>query len=229
MLEGIVPGKPFQTKEESIYQNLRTAILQCKIQPEEKLVIDHLAVTFGVSTIPIRTVLQRLQIEGLVEIIPHTGAQVASISLDTVEEIFSIMGAFESIAFPAAARKITKKETSELEYLMNAMDKAAAEQDANEFAQLNRKFHIRVAEIAQMHLLTDFTNRIFDQWERIRVFYLKDVLTQRLPQAQQEHREIFQLLCDKKADELAAKAIIHNVAAKKSYQNWINSHLQKTK
>ena len=226
MIEGFVPAKSFQTKEEHIYQTLREAILQCKIQPEEKLVIDHLASNFGVSTIPIRTVLQRLQIEGLVEIIPHTGAQVAGISLNTVEEIFSIMGAFESIAFPAAAQKINKKEINEIEQLVDAMDKAADHQDANEFAQLNRKFHIRIAEIAQMRLLTDFTNRIFDQWERIRVFYLKDVLLQRLAKAQQEHRDIFKLLRAKKGDELAAKAVAHNMAAKEAYQTWINSHIK---
>jgi DNA-binding GntR family transcriptional regulator len=228
MLEGLIPAKPFQTKEEYIYETLRNAILQCKIQPEEKLVIDQLAASLGVSTIPIRTVLQRLQIEGLVEIVPHTGAQVAGISLDTVDEIFSILGAFESIAFPAATRKIDEKGLRELEQVLGAMDEAVAASDANRWSQLNRQFHIRVAEIAQMPLLTDFTNRVFDQWERIRIYYLKDVLTQRLPQAQQEHHEIFALLRERRGDELAAKAVAHNMQAKDSYRHWINSHLRKT-
>jgi DNA-binding GntR family transcriptional regulator len=226
MVEGFVPAKSFQTKEEYIYQSLREAILQCKIQPEEKLVIDHLASTFGVSTIPIRTVLQRLQIEGLVEIIPHTGAQVAGISLNTVEEIFSILGAFESIAYPAAARKMTKAEVAELELLLDSMDKAVEKQDANEWSQLNRKFHIRITEISQMNLLTDFTKRIFDQWERIRIYYLKDVLSQRLAKAQQEHREIFELLRKQDGEGLVAHAVSHNQTAKESYQKWINSHLK---
>ena len=227
MLEGLVPAKPFQTKEEYIYETLRTAILQCKIQPEEKLVIDQLAASLGVSTIPIRTVLQRLQIEGLVEIVPHTGAQVAGISLDTVEEIFAILGAFESIAYPAAARKIGAEGFKELEKLIGAMDAAVAAQDANLWSQLNRQFHLRIAEIAQMPLLTDFTRRVFDQWERIRIYYLKDVLTQRLPQAEQEHHEIYELLRERKGDELATKALAHNMQAKESYQHWINSHLRK--
>lgn len=226
MVDGFVPAKTFQTKEEHIYQSLRDAILQCKIQPEEKLVIDHLASTYGVSTIPIRTVLQRLQIEGLVEIIPHTGAQVAGISLNTVEEIFSILGAFESIAYPAAARKITAAEIVELDGLLDSMDKAVANQDAHEWSQLNRKFHIRIAEISQMNLLTDFTKRVFDQWERIRIYYLKDVLSQRLSQAQQEHREIFELLRKQDGAGLVAHAFSHNQSAKESYQNWINSHLK---
>jgi DNA-binding GntR family transcriptional regulator len=229
MFEGLFPTKQFLTKEEYIYETLRNAILQCKIQPDEKLVIDQLAASLGVSTIPIRTVLQRLQIEGLVEIVPHTGAQVAGISLDKVEEIFSILGAFEGIALPAAARKIGEDGFKELEHLINEMDTAVAVQDANQWSQLNRQFHLRIAEIAQMPLLTDFTRRVFDQWERIRIYYLKDVLIQRLPQAQQEHHEIFELLRERRGDDLAAKSLIHNMQAKASYQQWINSHLRTTK
>ncbi len=226
MLEKI-SNKPFQTKEEYIYETLRTAILTCELQPGEKLVIDRLAAEFGVSTIPIRTVLQRLQIEGLVEIVPHSGAQVAGISPDTVEEIFMILGAFESIGFPAAARKINEKETRELERMIEAMDQAVTQNDAGKWSELNRKFHIRIAEIAQMPLLTDFTVRVFDQWERIRIYYLKDVLTHRLAQAQHEHHELFQLLTEHKDQELAVKAVAHNTLARDSYQQWINANLKK--
>jgi DNA-binding GntR family transcriptional regulator len=226
MIDSFVPQKAFQTKEEYIYESLREAILHCKIQPGEKLVIDHLASTYGVSTIPIRTVLQRLQIEGLVEIIPHTGAQVAGISLSTVEEIFAILGAFESIAYPTAAQRITKTEIHELERLLDSMEKAVTDQDANQWSELNRKFHIRIAEISGMGLLTDFTKRIFDQWERIRIFYLNNVLSQRLHQAQQEHREILQLLREQDQAGLVAHAVSHNQSAKESYQNWINSHVK---
>ena len=223
---GKIYNKPFQTKEESIYETLRNAILQCEIQPGEKLVIDRLAAEFGVSTIPIRTVLQRLQIEGLVEIVPHSGAQVSGISPDTVEEIFMILGAFESIGFPAAARKITDDEIRELKQMIEAMDHAVTDNNAQIWSELNRKFHIRIAEIAQMPLLTDFTVRVFDQWERIRIYYLKDVLTHRLAQAQHEHHELFQLLTEHKDQELAAKAVAHNSLAKDSYQQWINAHLK---
>jgi DNA-binding GntR family transcriptional regulator len=225
MLEGLNPGKQYQTKEEYIFETLRTAIMQCKILPEERLVIDQLATTFGVSSIPIRTVLQRLQVEGLVEIIPHTGAIVSGVSLETIDEIFSILGALESIAFVAAIRKIQDKDIKALELVLEAMDKATREDDVDAWSENNRNFHIRIAKIAQMNLLAEFTKRIFDQWDRIRRFYLvKDVFSQRINTAQSDHRQMFTLLIEHKGEELAAKAVEHNTSAKQAYQKWIHAH-----
>lgn len=225
MFEGMAPAKPYQTKEEYIFDTLREAILQCKILPEERLVIDHLATNFGVSSIPIRTVLQRLQAEGLVEIIPHTGAVVSGVSLDTIDELFSILSSLEGIAFSAAARKISEGETRELERVLDAMDNASAAEDVNQWSDLNRTFHIRIAEISQMKLLIDFTKRVFDQWDRIRRFYLfKEVFSQRLRTSQNDHREMFDLLKEHKGDELAVKAVKHNTSAKEAYQKWIKDH-----
>jgi DNA-binding GntR family transcriptional regulator len=225
MFEGMVTAKPYQTKEEYIFDTLREAILQCKILPEERLVIDHLATTFGVSSIPIRTVLQRLQSEGLVEIIPHTGAVVSRVSLDTIDELFSILGSLESIAFSAAARKIQEGEIKELENILEAMDKSSVAEDVNQWSDLNRSFHIRIAEISQMKLLVDFTKRVFNQWDRLRRYYLfKEVFVQRLGQSQNDHREMFELLKQHKGDELVTRAVKHNNSAKEAYQRWINDH-----
>ena len=78
----------YRTKEEYVYDTLRAAIMRCELKPGKKLVMDNLSVELDVSPIPIRGALQRLQAEGLVEIIPHTGAVVSAISPDTVNEIF---------------------------------------------------------------------------------------------------------------------------------------------
>lgn len=228
MFEDLVTTKQYQTKEEYIFETLRTAILQCKILPEERLVIDHLATSFGVSSIPIRTALQRLEAEGLVEIIPHTGAIVSAISADTIDELFSILSSLEVIAFRVAARKIQNQDIEAISDILEAMDEAVKQQDVDRWCDDNRKFHVSIAEISQMNLLIEFTKRIFDQWGRIRRFYLpKEVFIHRLTQAQNDHREMFELLKQQKGEELATKAMLHNTAAKDAYQKWINSNVAK--
>ncbi len=226
MFEGLVPAKTYLTKEEYIYSTLREAIMQCKILPGERLVIDHLSDAFKVSSIPIRTVLQRLQAEGLVDIIPHTGAVVSEVSLDTIDEIFTILGSMEYLAFSGAVKKITDKDVKDLDHILTAMDKASVEGNADKWSENNRRFHLRIAEIAQMKLLVDITSHIFDQWERIRRFYLfKEVFEHRLAQSQHDHREMFELLKQRKVAELAEMTSRHNLAAKEAYQTWIHSHI----
>lgn len=226
MLEGFLPTKSYQTKEEYIFETLRDAILQCKIQPEERLVIDHLASTFGVSSIPIRTVLQRLQSEGLVEITPHAGAVVSSISPDTIDELFSILGLLEGIAFLSAAQKIKDSDINQLESILNEMDKAASNENADQWSDYNRNFHIRIAEIAQMGLVVDFTKRVLDRWDRMRRFYMfKEVFSHRLAKSQGDHRLMFELLKQRKGEELVETASQHNAIAKQAYINWIHTHV----
>ncbi|NTV35482.1 MAG: GntR family transcriptional regulator [Anaerolineaceae bacterium] len=228
MLDGLTPTKTYLTKEEFIFNSLREAIMQCKILPGERLVIDHLSEVYKVSSIPIRTVLQRLQAEGLVDIIPHTGAVVSGISLDTIDELFTILSSLENIAFSVAVRKITEQDIADLERIMVIMDRAAEQANADEWSDYNRIFHIRIAEIAQMNILIDFTKRIFDQWERIRRFYLfKEVFAHRLPQSQNDHRDMFELLKQHKAAELTEKTSQHNTLAKNAYQTWINTTIVK--
>ncbi len=99
------PAPPFQTKEEYAYQALRQAILRCELPPDEKLVIDRLSVEMGLSQIPVRAAIQRLQTEGLVVINPHSSATVAPLSPAKIDEVFTLLESLERAAFRSHCRK----------------------------------------------------------------------------------------------------------------------------
>jgi len=227
MLEGLVPPKPFQTKEEYIYETLRAAILQCKLPPGEKLVIDHLSSVLGVSTIPIRAALQRLQTDGLVEIVPHTGAVVSEISIDDLTEIFTLLEALESIGFEYASKRATDSDLLKLEDLVNGMDKAYQNGDIDRWSELNSEFHCSISKITQMDLLNEYTCRTLSYWERIRRYYLKEIGSYRIPKAQADHHEMIELLKQRKSKELAAIASQHNRQAREAYEKLFQSHTPK--
>lgn len=209
MLEGIVPIRPFRTKEEYIYDSLRTAILQCKIPPGEKLVIDQLTGVFAASAIPIRSALQRLEGEGLVTIVPHAGAVVSDISVDTVAEIFAIMEALERLAFQFAAQRVQEGDLVELDGLVQRMERACQSQDVDDWSDLNSQFHIKVAEMSKMELLCRFTRATFDYWGRLRRYYLKEIVEDILT-AQAEHHVMLRLLRQRQGQELADLVVPHN-------------------
>ena len=132
-----------RTKEEYAYDTLRTAIMRCELAPGEKLVIDNLGTMLGVSPIPIRGALQRLQADGLVEITPHTGAIVSTISPDTVREIFLLLEALENAAFGEAATRATEADIAFLRLLIADMTTALDEDDAALCYDLNNQFHLK--------------------------------------------------------------------------------------
>ena len=211
----------YQTKEEYAYQLLRQAILKCEIAPGEKLVIDRLSVEMELSQIPIRAAIQRLQTEGLVEINPHSSPTVTQVSPSKVSEVFTLLESLERAAFRAIAGKLSDKEINALEDLLDEMDRALAEKNAPAWLNANIAFHRKIAEFSAMPLLADFTSRVLDEWERISHFYFENVTTSRLPQAQNEHREIVALLRKGDAEGLEIIAIHHNRAANQAYQSML--------
>jgi DNA-binding GntR family transcriptional regulator len=198
-----------RTKEEYAYEVLRTAILHCELKPGEKLVVDALSDQMGISPIPIRTALQRLQSEGLVEITPHTGTIVSELSPSDFEPVSRLLEKLEILAFEVATDKATPDDIAQLRQIVDELDDALATQNMERWAEKNIEFHATVARISQMKLLIDFSNRILDTWTRLRRWYLPPIIAQ-LPQAQLEHRQMVDLLAQRNIDELTRVVSRHS-------------------
>jgi len=213
----------FRTKEEIAYQQLREALITCKLPPGEKIVIDRLAEDMGISQIPVRAAVQRLIAEGLVLSQPHSSATAAPLSPEKIDEVFILLEALERTAFTTAAGRMSPEHLDKLQSLADSMDAALAASDSRKWLHANIDFHRTIAKAAGLPLLVDFTNRVLDEWERICHFYFDPVTSLRLPQAQQEHRRIIALLETGSAEELAQLAAVHNRSANQAYQQLLHA------
>jgi DNA-binding GntR family transcriptional regulator len=207
----------YRTKAELVHATLRTAIMRCDLAPGTRLIIDDISESLGVSHIPVREALNQLQSEGLVTVIPHSGATVAPVSPGDVTEIFSIMEGLEIVATRVAAEGATAEQLARLEAMLPELDAAAAGKELETWAELNIAFHREIAAITGMPMLTEMMNRVLDRWDRVRRFV--KVLPQRLSEAQQQHHEIVGAL--KRHDVATAQALatLHNRGALGAYQS----------
>lgn len=199
----------YRTKEEYAYEILRRAILHCELKPGEKLVVDTLSTKLGISPIPIRSALQRLQSDGLVEITPHTGTVVTDLSPDDFEPVSLLLEKMEILAFEVAAAKATDADIARLREIVSALGKTLETNDLERWAELNIEFHRTVAGITQMKLLIEFSTRILDTWTRLRRWYLPPIIAQ-LPQAQAEHRKMVDLLARRDVEALTKIVARHS-------------------
>lgn len=104
----------FPQEVQKVYEAIRDAILDEVFQPGQALAELPLAGQYGVTRTRIRQVLQRLERDMLVEIIPARGAFVKPISMTEFQEIFEIREALEGIAARLSARKRRDEEIDEL-------------------------------------------------------------------------------------------------------------------
>ena len=220
-------GTRHLTKQEYVYQTLREAILKCELPPGERLVIDDLARQLQVSAIPVREALQLLLSEGLVVNVPHVGATVAPISKESILEVFTVMEGLEIVSTRVAAQRASDAEIESLGTIVGQMDKALSAGDHEEWAELNKRFHLSISEFAQLPMLQEMMERVLDRWERVRRFYFSGVLVHRADQAQAEHHEILDNMRARDLVKLEAMMRRHNQGGLDSYTSYLDKQTER--
>ena len=80
-----------------VFNTLRTSILTGELKPGERLMEIHLADKLGVSRTPIREAIRKLELEGLVLMIPRKGAEGADISEKSLKDVLEVREALEEL------------------------------------------------------------------------------------------------------------------------------------
>jgi DNA-binding GntR family transcriptional regulator len=211
----------FRSKNEVVYDLLHQAVIRGDYKPGERVIIDEVAAKLGVSTIPIREALRQLEADGFVEIVPYVGATVTDISADSVFEIFGLLETMEAICGRAACRCMNEEEIEKLDDLVRQMDTCMA--DPENWAKLNKMFHLQICDYARTMLIREMMRKVLDHWDRLRLYYMKDVLGLRLETAQIEHRQIMTAIRNRDVDEVERLFRMHNQNALAAYNDYLQA------
>jgi len=210
-----------RSKKELVTATLRNAILNGEFAPGMRLVIDDLAKQLGVSAIPVREALQQLSADGYAIIEPYLGARVAPIEAESVVEVFSLLETMEVVSGRAACQHMSDSDLGALEQILVKMDSLVGEPEL--WSQENRRFHRFICDKSGTRLVASLMSKVFDHWDRLHRFFLKDVFVRRLPQAQREHREILRALKTRSAERAEAVIRKHAQASLSAYTRYLSS------
>lgn len=83
---------------EQVYDSLIDAVLDRRIAPGDRLIMDQLAESLGVSRTPVRDALLRLEAEGLIEATGRRGYEVRTVGDREVVELYQAREAIEGHA-----------------------------------------------------------------------------------------------------------------------------------
>ena len=97
-----------------VFKTLRQAILKGELEPGERLMEIQLAERLGVSRTPIREAIRKLELEGLVLMIPRKGAEVAKISESNLRDVLEVRRSLEELAIDLACQRINEEELESL-------------------------------------------------------------------------------------------------------------------
>ena len=155
-------------KQERTYTVLRDRIHSGVFAPEARLNIDALARELGVSAIPVREALRRLEAEGWVRFQPNVGAIVAPVDATTWEQEMVAVAILEGAATADAVAHLRAVDLSQLRKIAAEMESVAADGDPIRFSTLNRQLHATiVARCANAYLL-ELLEQTCQRLDRIR-------------------------------------------------------------
>ncbi len=185
-----------------VFNTLRQAILTGELKPGERLMEIHLANKLGVSRTPIREAIRKLELEGLVTMIPRRGAEVAQITEKSMNDVLEVRRAMDALCTELACTRITDEEIAALKAACEKFAEIAETKDIRKCAQADVEFHDIIVKATGNKRLVQLINNLSEQMYRYRFEYLKDV--SRYANLIEEHKVIYESV--KNRDKAAAKA-----------------------
>ncbi len=157
-----------------VFQTLRQAILKGELQPGERLMEIKLAESLGVSRTPIREAIRKLELEGLVVMIPRKGAAVANITEKDTKDVLEVRRTLEMFAVEVACERITPEQLVQLKEAAKAFEASKGSMDLIRIAETDMNFHEIIYEATQNERLVQMLNNLRENMYRYRIEYLKD-------------------------------------------------------
>ncbi|HHW00916.1 MAG TPA: GntR family transcriptional regulator [Clostridiaceae bacterium] len=193
---------------EVIFNTLRQAIILGELKPGERLMEVHLAEKMGVSRTPVREAIRKLELEGLVNMVPRKGAHVADLSVKDIMDVLEVRACLDGLATSLAANRITQDEIKELKNIHTQFINYIEKDNLQGSIKKDVEFHDVIYRSSRNERLIQITSNLREQVQRFRVIYLKDYSNTR--DIINEHNEIIDALIAKdpsKAQEVAQKHI----------------------
>lgn len=135
--------------EEKIYDRLRMLILERHILAGERIQVDEISREMGVSRTPMIAALKRLAHENAVEFVARRGVYVKRLSQREIARLFEVREMLEGLSARRAATRIQRDEVEEFDAIFRSLDLAPTPEPLARYIAQDRRFHLRLAEIAE--------------------------------------------------------------------------------
>lgn len=176
-----------RTLSDQVLEIVRNRIVSGELPTDSIIRQDALAGELGVSKIPLREALARLEQEGLLTSQANRGYSIRPMSFAAAEEIYELRLDMEPRAAGRGAQLANEAEQAEAVAAFEALDKAT-QGDGSDIARCNRDFHMALVRPSHRPLTLRLIEQLAYQAERYVVAHLQPA--GREDRAHLEHREM---------------------------------------
>ncbi|NJD01784.1 MAG: GntR family transcriptional regulator [Ruminiclostridium sp.] len=204
----------YKPLREVIFNTLREAIIVGELKPGERLMEVQLAEKMGVSRTPVREAIRKLELEGLVDMLPRKGAHVADLSVKDIMDVLEVRSTLDGLASMLSAERITDEELKDLKHVQTQFIGYVEKENLQGSIKKDVEFHDVIYRSSRNDKLIQIANNLREQVQRFRVIYIKDYSSTR--ELIKEHADILDGIAGKDpelARKFAQKHIINQEEA----------------
>jgi len=207
------------TRPAGVYDRLKGAIMTGTLRPLERISENKVAADFGLSRTPVREALQRLEVEGLIQVVPKRGSFVSRPTVEDILEIYQIRTPLEATCARVAAERIEEDQLALLERLVKTEQARDQARTTDRSLRAAAQFHAVIYACSRNQRMANLLMEMQNQVHRVRVLWPSTAA--RLTDTWVEHARIIDALRARDGAEAERLMIEHMDRARLSTLNRI--------
>jgi DNA-binding GntR family transcriptional regulator len=197
-----------------VLKEMEEAILSGRFKPRERLIEMDLISKYGVSRTVIREALKKLEAKGLVRTTPYRGAMVTDLTVEEVEEIYSLRAELERIAVRLVLKHITPEEVQDLKRLAKEVERHLREK-TQQMIEKDSEFHQAIFKASRNRYLCDMIDYLRTRAHIVR--FNAWSLPNRIEESILEHKMMVKSIEKRDLKGLEKLVVQHLTFSKNSY------------
>ncbi len=188
-------AKPIQKEKfhDQVYDQLCTLLREGEFTPGQAVHVARVAEAFGVSAMPVREALTRLQAIGVVANVSGRSLGVPSLGYDELTDLRDVRLEVETLAVKWALANRDDAFLTELEILLKQLEAAEQSDDVQGYIKANYEFHLRIYQQSHSPVLIDIINTL---WLRVSPHLYQLERKNQYKVSNNHHRKIVQAIRD---------------------------------
>ncbi len=145
------------------YDAIKQQIVRCELRPGEAITVTDVANALNLGRTPVIQAIDRLAVDGLVEVMPRKGVVVSPVSMNDFVEIVEMRSLNEGQAARWAAERASPVDVERMAANVDATWTAARRGALVDMIDFDREFHRLLSGAAQNAILTEFLSNLHDR------------------------------------------------------------------
>jgi len=215
-----------KTGAETVYETIREKILSGELVPGQQITETDMANLCGFSRTPVREAIRRLEMDGLLEVIPNRGTFLRTLSRESAAEAFETACALEGMSVWLLAEMISHgdldPEAESLKmidgYILD-MERDLKEGNIRDWVTKDNLYHKALIDLSGNSFIIRAWTQVFDQLNQ--VLWLFTPTSVDKGESTQNHKDILKLIREGKQQEAQNAAVSHRMRVRNQIKAFV--------